>query len=220
MITRPSRNPSRLHPVQWLLMGLLLGYVSFIGWLGVRIIVLLSGGMIVGFVVALWYLNRDRHHPSHAAVSANLLETDVFISCIGPFSSHIPAASQSQWRAARLQAQAIQEIAQQIAQQESTFIPDLLDTLYTVLELTEQLAQALQVTHQVQTPRYRELAQYQLKSSQARLQQTHDQLQELRDQMALADLEWTSRKATSGISTRLQIITAENAKGLLGQQKP
>ena len=145
-----------------------------------------------------------------------MLQPEIFLNHITILNDRVPEACQSLWRSVQAQAQAIQQTAAQIAQQEPTFIPDLLETLHTVLDLVDQLVQALQVTQQVQTPHYRELSQTQLQSSLDRLQQTHDQLQELRDQMALASLKQRSRITPSGISMRLQILITENEKGILG----
>jgi ElaB/YqjD/DUF883 family membrane-anchored ribosome-binding protein len=216
MTTDSWRNLFRLPHTQFLLVGLLVGYVGFVLWLGVRLIVLVSGAVIVGVTIASWYTQLQSQKTTPSATSANLLQADVFLSHIDALDHQIPAAARPQWRSVQQQAQVIQQIAAQIAQQESTSIPDLLETLHTVLDLVEQLVQALQVTQQVQTPRYRELAQQQLRSSQNRLQQTHDQLQELRDQIAYETLERRSSTAPSAVSTRLQTLIIENERGILG----
>lgn len=209
-------NSSRFSQTQWLFIGLFIGYVVFVWWLGIRLIVLVSGAVIVGLALAFWYSQLQPQKTTHSATSANLLQTNVFLNHIGALDHQIPDASQPLWRLIQQQAEAIHQIATQIAQQEPTFTPDLLETLHTVLELVDQLVQALQVIQQVQTPRYRELAQQQLQSSQTRLQQTHDQLQQLRDQIAFENLERRSFTAPSVISTRLQTLIAENEKGILG----
>ncbi|NJR64767.1 MAG: hypothetical protein HC772_04655 [Leptolyngbyaceae cyanobacterium CRU_2_3] len=184
--------------------------------MGIRLIVVVSGAVIVGVAIAAWYTQLRSQATAHSAHSANLLQADVFLSHISFLTNRIPDAAQLQWQSVQQQAQAIQQIAAQIAQQESTLIPDLLETLHTVLDLIDQLVQALQVTQQVQTPRYRELAQHQLKTSLSRLQQTHDQLQELRDQIAFETLERRSLTSPDIISTRLQTLIYENEKGILG----
>lgn len=209
-------NSSRFSQTQWLFTGLFIGYLGFVWWLGIRLIVLVSGAVIVMLAIIFWYRQLQSQGRTHSTTSANLLQMDIFLSHINALNHQIPDASQPLWRLVQQQAEDIQQMATQIAQQEATFTPDLLETLHTVLELVDQLVQALQVIQQVQTPRYRELAQQQLQSSQTRLQQTHDQLQELRDQMALENLERRSLTTSSGISTRLQILIAENERGILG----
>ncbi|MBW4613850.1 MAG: hypothetical protein KME21_11335 [Desmonostoc vinosum HA7617-LM4] len=216
MTTQTKRNSFRLSETQLLLTGLLIGYVGFILWLGVRLIVLFSGAVIVVLAIASWYLQLKRQKTSSWANSANLLQIDIFLSHINCLDPQIPDADHTLWLTVKQQAQAIQQIATQIAQQESTFTLDLLETLHTVLDLVDRLVQALQVTQQMQTPHYRELAQQQLQSSLTRLQQTHDQLQELRDQFALENLERRSLTVPTVISKRLQILIAENERGILG----
>ncbi|NJO39201.1 MAG: hypothetical protein HC769_12705 [Cyanobacteria bacterium CRU_2_1] len=220
MTTQLQHYFSRLPHTYFLLLGLAIGYIGFMGWLGIRSIVLLSGAVIVALAIVSWYRQLQSHKTTHSATpstsSANLLQIDVFLNHINVLNNQIPDASRSLWQSVEQQAQDIQKIATQIAAQESTFIPDLLETLHTVLDLVDQLVQALQVIQQVQTPRYRELAQQQLQSSQTRLQFTHDQLQELRDQMALEHLKQRSLTTASVISTRLQTLIAENARGILG----
>jgi signal transduction histidine kinase len=216
MMIQLWQTPFRLTQIQGLCLGLLIGYISFVLWLGMRWIVLSSGGLIVVLAIAFWYAQLQTQKASYSVSSANLLKTEIFLIHISILNDRVPEACQSLWRSVQAQAQAIQQTAAQIAQQESTFIPDLLETLHTVLDLVDQLVQALQVTQQVQMPHYQELSQIQLQSSLDRLQQTQDQLQELRDQMALASLEQRSRITPSGISTRLQMLITENEKGILG----
>lgn len=211
-MTTRSHHSFRLSQTHLLLAGLSIGYVSFVSWLGMRSIVLLSGAAIAGTAIVSWYRQPRKAAPS----TANLLQADVFLNQVCCLDDRIPEASQTLWRSVKQQAEAIQQIAAPLAHQEPAFIPDLLETLHTVLDLAEQLAQALQVKQQVQTPRYRKLAQQQLQNSLDRLQQTHDQLQELRDQIALGSLERRSLNASTVISTRLQTLIAENESGILG----
>lgn len=216
MTTQFWRTSSRLPQTKFLLIGLLLGYVGFVLWLGMRLIVLVSGAVIIISAIVSWYMQLQSQRTTHSTTSANLLQMDVFLRHISFLNNRIPEASQPLWQSVQQQAEAIQQMATQIAQQEPTFIPDLLETLHTVLDLVNQLVQALQVIQQVQTPRYRELAQQQLQSSQTRLQQTHAQLQELCDQIALENLKQRSFTTPSVISTWLQVLITENEKGILG----
>jgi hypothetical protein len=222
MTTQLQRHFARSPHTQFLLLGLAIAYISFVLWLGLRLIVLISGAVIVVVAIVSWYVQLERQTTTHSTsvTSANLLQTDVFLSHINSLSNQLPETSQSLWQSVRQQAKAIQRIATQIAQQEATFIPDLLETLHTVLELVDQLVQALLITQQVQTPRYRELSQQQLQSSLTRLQQTHDQLQELRDQMALENLKQRSLTTPAVISTRLQMLIVENERGIFTQKSP
>ena len=118
------------------------GYLGFVLWLGIRLIVLVSGGVIVGVAIVLLVSTTPA---SSILYIIKLATTDIFLSHTSFFDNQIPAAAQTQWRSVQQQAQTIQQIAVQIAQREPTFIPDLLETLHTVLDLIDQLVQALQI---------------------------------------------------------------------------
>lgn len=198
----------------FLLAVLTTGYIAYVLWLGLRWIVFLSGAVIVAGAIAFWI--RQFPRPKPLSTIANLLQPEIFLSHLNTLKSPTSEATEPHWRSAHQQAEAIQHIAKQIAQREPTLIPDLLETLHTVLDLADQFGQALQVSQQVQTPHYQQLAQQRLQHSEVRLQQTHDQLQALHDQIALEHLERQSLTLTSGISERLRILIAENGKGILG----
>jgi hypothetical protein len=212
-------NPLQFSQIYLLLVGLSVGYVGFILWLGMRPVVLLSGATIAGLTVAIW-CTKLQPRKTTVATSANLLQPDVFLSHICFLDRQIPDAAQLLWQSVQQRSQTIQQIAMQLAQLEPAFIPDLLETLHTVLDLIDQLVQALQITQQIQTPRYRELAQQQLETSLNRLQYTHGQLQELHDQIVCERLEQHSYTAFSSVSIRLQTLIAENtseiSSGILG----
>lgn len=215
MIAKSRRNLLTHFASQLLITGLLIGYVSFVLWLGMRLIVIFSGAVIVVLAIASWYVQLKDQKTNSSDTSANLLETDVFYSHIKYIETRVPVACQSLWRSVRQQAVNIQQIAIQISQQESTLTPDLLETLHTILDLIDRLVQALQVTEKVQTSHYRELAKQQLQSSLNRLQKSQDQLQELHDQIALDNLGQPTLTTSSLISTKLQTLIAENNKGIL-----
>lgn len=202
-------------PHTYLLLAVLtIGFIAYVLWLGLRWIVFLSGAVIVAGAIAFWF--RQFPRPKNPSTIANLLQPEVFLSHLNTLKSSASGATDSQWRSAHQQAEAIQHVAKQIAQREPTLIPDLLETLHTVLDLVDQFGQAFQVSQQVQTPHYQQLAQQRLQHSEVRLQQTRDQLQALHDQIALEHLERHSLTLTSGISERLQILITENEKGILG----
>lgn len=215
MVAKSRRNLLTRSASQLLIIGLLIGYVSFVLWLGMRLIVIFSGAVIVVFAIASWYVQLKGQKTNSSDTSANLLEADVFYGHIKYLENRVPDACQSLWRSVRQQAVNIQQIAIQISQQESTLTPDLLETLHTILDLIDRLVQALQVTEKVQTSHYRELAKQQLQSSLNRLQKSQDQLQELHDQIALDNLGQPTLTTSSLISTKLQTLIAENNKGIL-----
>lgn len=202
-----------------LLLALALGSFGMVVWLGLRWIVVLSSLVICGAAIAAWkhQLNHHRKMSLIAPNSANLLQSDTFIAHLDHLEGRFPEISELLWRSARQRAEAIQAIAAQIAQTESAFIPNLLETLHTVLDLTEQLAQALKAVQQVKTYHYQQLAQQRLHSSQMRLNQTHNQLQELRDQIILDTLQQQSLTPAAEMSTWLQTLIKDNENGLLGE---
>lgn len=208
------RKMFQLPQTRYLLIGVGLGYLSFIFWLGIRLLVLISGAVIALLAIAIWYLQLQPQKNS-SALSANLLQAEVFLSHLNLLNNQIPTTSKSHLQFVQKQAQTIQQLATDIAQQESALIPDLLETLHTVLDLVAQLVQALQVRKQIKTPHYQELAQQQLQSSLNRLQQTCQKLQELHDQLALDGLERRTFNTTHVLSTRLQLLIAENERWIL-----
>lgn len=206
-----NRPPS----LRWLLAGLTVGYGGLVLWQGLRLVVLITGGAITAAAITAWYCFPKPQSRNLAASSTNLLELEVWRWRLANLEPLLPTVTQPQWQKTVQQAVAIHPLVTQIAQQEPTFIPDLIETLHTVLELVDQLSRALQTTQRVQMPHYQALAQQQLRRSQTRLQQTHEQLRELHDQLMLTDLTQRSQSIVSGISIRLQLITAENAQSLL-----
>ncbi|MEA5568128.1 hypothetical protein [Anabaena sp. UHCC 0399] len=216
MINPSRRKIFQLSQTKLLITGLLISYLGFIFWLGMRLIVIFSGAVIVVLAIASWYMQLQRQKSRTLANSADLLQLDVFLGHINYLDNQIPHACQSLWRSVRQQTLTIQQITIQISQQESTFTPDLLETLHTVLDLLDRLIKALQVTEKVQTSHYRELAKQQLQSSLTRLQHTQDQLQELHDQIALDNLGQPTLTNSGVISTRLQTLIVENTRGILG----
>ena len=202
-----------------LVTGVLLGYGSLVHILGTRPIVILSGGVIMVGTIAIWAMShlrqqRRHHQRDRAHRQTNLLDWPTFQHCLKPLAQHVPPNAQNQWLIAEMQIQASHHMCQQIAQQEPTFLADLLETLHTILSLAEQFAHACEVTDRVQTARYQSLAQEQLTNSQTRLSQTHDQLQQLHDQLAVASLE-RSQSHDLSIAERLQVIIAANENAIV-----
>ncbi|PSB17080.1 hypothetical protein C7B65_19915 [Phormidesmis priestleyi ULC007] len=114
-------------------------------------------------------------------------------------------------------AEATQRFATQIASRESTLIPDLLDALHTVLALTQQVVDALQTVNQVQSAAYRPLARQQLQATCDRLEQTHNELQQLQDQILLSGCDRTLLEDNLPLSLRLVI---ETNRTVLRSQNP
>jgi hypothetical protein len=172
------------------------------------LIVLLTGGAIALISIIYWFWKT----PSPPqALSANLLQTDVFLDHLICCQNRIPTTQLEAWTAAKAQACSIQTNAEQIALRESVLIPDLLETLHSTLDLTEQIAEALHLLDNMQTPQYQTRTQYQLQKSLERLEATHSQLQTLHDQFSWEKLEQRSHH-TSALASGLRILVSENEK--------
>jgi hypothetical protein len=116
---------------------------------------------------------------------------------------------QSPWANAYQWASDSQTAAAEIAERDSTLIPDLLEALYTVEGLAANIAGSTVALEQVQTEQYRTLTQQQLETSCDRLQETRHQLQSLRDQVVLAQLS-ADAKASAALPDRLQLLIEAN----------
>jgi hypothetical protein len=208
------RRVFSLPQTYFLLIGAVLGYLCFILWLGPRPVVLLSGGAIALTMILIWLWEfRPKENPQERA-TANLLHQEIFLVQLTALGANIPTLPESTWERVRHWAHKTQELAQRIAEREPTLIPELLETLHTVLDLSGQVVEALLVMSQIQTSAYRHLAQQRLQASCNRLQETHDQLQHLQDQIALATLDRGETGVTSALPRRLQVLIAENKSTL------
>ena len=182
-------------------------FVFILGW---RLIVLLTGGAIA-FTSSIYWFWQIHSPSSSQSLSSNLLQGDVFAEHLAYSQRRVPAAHLRVWAGAQTQATSIQTNAEQIALRESMLIPDLLETLHSTLDLTEQIAEALYLLNQMQTAQYQTQTQQQLQKSLARLEVTHNQLQTLNDQFAWEHLEQRSHY-TSALASGLQIVVSENEK--------
>lgn len=219
MASYPRRRLIHLPHTLVLLIALAIGSLGFVLWLGLRWVVALGSLAICTAAIAAW--QRQITHQKRLSLatvnSANLLNKEVFSAHIRHIENQFPDISQTLWCSARQQAEAIQQLAVDIAQKESTLIPELLEALHTILDLVEQLAQALKAVKQVKTYRCQQLAQQQLHSNQRRLQCTHDQLQELCDRMTLDTLQRQASTSVSEVHTWLQTLILDNENGILGE---
>ncbi|MEM9568165.1 MAG: hypothetical protein AAF974_07635 [Cyanobacteria bacterium P01_E01_bin.34] len=185
--------------------------------MGFRPAVIATGVAIVlfAFIAWVWQLSRLPQLQTQLAPerSANLLDTVVYTNRINQLNAKFQAsASIESWHQALNWSQSSQTIAAAIADRRPALSSDLLDTLYTVLGLLEQVGQAIQVNQEVETDTYRRLARQKLDTSLQRLEVTYQDLQVLRDQLAISSL------APEGDSDRLpvnlQILIQANSAAL------
>jgi hypothetical protein len=183
-----------------LLVGILLGLSIFLSWVGIRLFTVILGGLISLVMLGFWikYLSSI-----FSQSRANLLELDSFLQQLNSIAAKLGQKSPFPWSKAETYGQESQQFCQTIVQRESTLTPELIETLYTVLDLSNQVVEAILALEKVQTESYRDLAQKHLDTSLNRLQYTHNQLQQLQDQVLLSSLE------NPEISTRLPLYLQE-----------
>jgi hypothetical protein len=81
-----------------------------------------------------------------------------------------------------------------------------------VLDLSNQVVEAILALEKVQTESYRSLAEEHLKTSLNRLQNTHHQLQQLQDQVLVSSLE--NSEMSSRLPSYLQELISVNRSSL------
>lgn len=195
---------ARLPQTYALLVGTVVGYLGFVLWLGPRPVVLASGGGIAAAMAGGWVSSfRRQDIPLN---TSDLLVAEVFEQQLQTIEAQVPNRAETIWRQARQWATDSQTYAAQIDQQDSLLHTELLEATHTVLGLTRQVADALQVLGKIKTPVYQQMAQERLQTSCDRLQESHHQLQQLQDQVALASLD----AGTDALPARLQQLIAAN----------
>lgn len=194
----------RLPQTYALLVGAAAGYLGFVLWLGPRPVVLASGGGIAAAMAGGWVSSfRRQDSPLN---TSDLLVAEVFEQQLQAIETHVPNQAETIWRQARQWATDSQAYAAQIDQQDSLLHAELLEATHTVLGLTRQVADALQVLGKIKTPVYQQMAQERLQTSCDRLQESHHQLQRLQDQVALASLD----AGANALPDRLQQLISAN----------
>ncbi len=207
------RKVFSLRETYYLIVGAGLGYLSLIVWLGSRFLTLIIGGAIAVSMIVVW-LGKLRQF--YRFSGSNLLDSAIFLHELANLEQKLAERKPNNWEQTLIWAREIQIFAQRIVSRESVLMPELLETLYTVLSLCEQMAQALLALEQMQTETYRNLTLEHLQTIYQRVQETHHLLQQLQDQILLSSLEASGDKAT--IPQSLRVIIADN-KTVLEQVK-
>lgn len=207
---------SRQPQTYLLLVAAGLGYALLLAAVGTTPLALLVGGLIGAVMVGHWGWGF-RHQPPSAGEASNLLLAPAFEHRLVSLGDRVPASGQSTWQQARTWATESQQLAAQIGQRDPLLQVELLETLHTVLHLSGQVADALAVQPQVQTPTYQALAAERLDTSCDRLQATRDQLQQLQDQLAISALD---SSATAALPQGLQTLIQANRQILADPPPP
>ncbi|MFH7245214.1 MAG: hypothetical protein ACHWZW_20445 [Spirulina sp.] len=189
-----------------LLLGTALGYGALLWLAGPKPMAILGGGGISVAMVGSWAAGCRRQ--AEAEPSGDLLEAEVFLGQIEPLGKRVPTASQAIWKESLAWATASQRFADRIYDREPMLQVELLEALHTVMALSKQVAEGLAVIPQIETPTYRQLTQQRIEASRERLRDTHDQLQQLQDQVALASLD--NDTPTGDLPKGLQTLIVAN----------
>jgi len=203
----------KLPQTRFLLLGVGVGYLCLMAWLRPRPVVVLSGGAIALTAAAIWVRQAQHFVPQK---SENLLEREVFMEQLElvALDRQVLDAEQADWNVAYGWAESAHAAAAQLVQREPLLLPELIETLHTVIDLATHVVVAMQLVRQVQTLPYQELAQQRLQISRDRLHYTCTQLQQLCDQLALDDLDRRSQNTDSTLPTSLQILITDNKNAL------
>jgi hypothetical protein len=185
----------------------------FVGVLGGRPLVIAVGGIIALAMAVVWFQLGSQHTKARASQGGSLLEAGVMgqqiQALVGQYQLH-KLSPESRWIQVQQWLLDIQGYAQKIVDQEPELTVDLLETLATSVDLAQQIAAALQAQGQVQTPTYQRLLQQRLKAAYDRLQDTHQQLQSLQDQVVLQSLDRASSPGNQNLPHSLKILIEAN----------
>ena len=169
-----------------LAVGTIFGLSIFLHWVGIRPLTVIMGGVIALFMMGAWLRLL---HPIFSATEDNVLDSDSFLQRLRQVAKKMGQNPSPPWKEAEKYSKECQQYCQKIVQKESFLATELIETLYTILDLSDQVAEAILALAQVQTEPYRVLAEKNLNTSLSRLVETHHQLQQLQDQALLSSLE-------------------------------
>ncbi|MEO0852389.1 MAG: hypothetical protein AAFY15_02635 [Cyanobacteria bacterium J06648_11] len=206
-----------------LIVGVGLGYALWVVVLGQRPLVLGVGGAISLLSLAFWVV-QVAVSPALAVRqrlerSQDLLDETIFNRQVDQIRSHyhsaIATGARSDlhlWQQTLEACQDCRSFAAEIVKRRSALTVEALETLHTVLELLKQIGRGIQVTRQVETDTYRQLAQQRLATSRDRLNATRAQLQLLQDQLALSSLD--ESPTASELPVNLTVLIQANAAAI------
>ncbi|MEM6253470.1 MAG: hypothetical protein AAF821_11160 [Cyanobacteria bacterium P01_D01_bin.156] len=188
-----------------LLLGIAFGFGLLIALAGNRPVTWVGGGVVAAVMASSWvkgYQTSSLKSNDHS----DLLNPVSFQKRIDAIQAQVARGNDRTWQPVKDWALQSQTFAVRICDREPTLHTELLEALYTVVDLAQQVADGLQVQAQIQTPTYQQMAKKQLQKSCDRMQQTHQQLQQLQDQVALASLS----QGDTTLPQRLEILIAAN----------
>lgn len=205
------RRVFSLPQTYFLIVGVGLGYLAFVVWLGSRPVALGIGGAIALAMLGAWFW-KLKQMPSLTWI--NLLDKSTFRSQLNKLESELKRQSYSEWENVKKLAIESQEFAAKIVSRESELMPELIETLYTVLSLCEQVIKSVLALQEIKTATYQKITEQYLQESYQRITETYKQLEQLQDQVVISSLARETGGVEAGLPRRLKILIADNKTAL------
>jgi len=218
LLAHPSRPTLRSLPQTYGVIGLTAGgWAGLLWWLGLRPVVWL-GGSIATIVMLGWWVLEVRRLPIPKA-SEDLLDAaglDHQLAVLESFGGQ-SATAQRLWATVVQDMQSLRVAAVDIAQRDSSLVPDLYEAIVTGLGLAEQAMKATAAIETVQTAAYRDRARSQQQEAIGRLKAACTAMTELRDSLVLGAI--ATQEGRSSLPARLSLIVEDN-RAALQRQSP
>ena len=205
------RRVFNLPQTYFLIIGVGLGFGAFIVWLGARPLTLGIGGAIALAMLVAWFW-KLKQMPSLTWI--NLLDKNTFRFQLSKLESKLKRHSYSEWEKVKNLAIETQEFAAKIVSREPELMPELIETLYTVLALCEQIIKSVLALKEIKTEAYQKVTEKYLQESNLRIFETYKQLEQLQDQVVIASLAKETEGVEAGLPRRLKILISENKTAL------
>lgn len=216
ILSQPAAPRLRSLPQTYGSISLALGsWVGLLLWQGLRPVVWL-GGSIATLIMLGWWVLEVRRLPMPQA-SEDLLDAtglDPHLAALAALAGQ-SATAQRLWATVVQEMQALRVAAADIAQRDSSLVPDLYEAIVTGLGLAEQAMKATAAIETVQTAAYRDRAHRQQQEAIARLNAAGTAMTELRDSLVLGAIE--TQDGRSSLPARLSLIVEDNRAALQQQ---
>ncbi len=205
------RRVFSLPQTYFLIVGVGLGYLAFVVWLGARPVALGIGGAIALVMLGAWFW-KLKQMPSLTWI--NLLDKSTFRARLNQLESQLKRQSYKEWEKVKNLATETQEFAAKIISREPELMPELIETLYTVLSLCEQVTKSVLALQEIKTATYKEITEQYLQESKLRVVETYKQLEQLQDKVVISSLAKETGGVEAGLPQRLKILIADNKTAL------
>jgi len=200
-----------LPQTYFLILGVGLGFGAFIAWSGSYPLTLGIGGAIASVMLVAWFW-KLKQTPSLTWI--NLLDKRAFRARLIKLERLLKKQSSSEWEKFKNLAIEIQEFAETIVSRQPELMPELIEILYTVLVLSEQLLKSLLALKEVKTAAYQKITEKYLQESCLRIWETYKQLKQLQDQVVISSLSHETGGIEASLPRRLKNLIADNITAL------